>query len=69
MKRRTGMLGTSAGTIAMAKPKGALAQMMEAQERDRAIDRAFAMHLGGTAKPRTCEPGCDIIDCGCWLAK
>lgn len=42
MKRRTGYLGTSAGTITTARPKGALARMMEAQERDRARDQAFA---------------------------
>lgn len=37
MKRKTAMLGTSAGNY-ITRPKGALERMMEAQERDRAID-------------------------------
>lgn len=55
MKRRTAYLGTSAGTITTPKPKGALARMMEAQERENSRLRG----------PQWCEAGCDLIGCDC----
>jgi len=53
MKRRAAYLGTSAGTLAMPRPKGALERMLEAQERERAIDVKAAHERVAAKFPKT----------------